>query len=99
MINIGFYYTVKKGHEREFEEKFWDVVSTNVKGMTSAKLYKNVMNPQEYMIYTEWSSLDAFKDFMKSEGYRETIDYGKSILEGLPSHKIFQPLEESKVNG
>jgi len=101
MINIGFYYRVKKGHEKEFEGRFWDVVSSNVEGMKSAKLYKNVMDPQEYMIYTEWTSLEAFRNFMKSQSYKETVDYGKSILDGIPTHRILQPIDEEmeKLSG
>lgn len=94
MINVGFYYRVKRGHEKDFEEKFWDIVSSNVDGMRSAKLYRNVMDPQEYMIYTEWDSLEAFKEFMKSQEYSETINYGKTILEDIPTHVILQRIQE-----
>ncbi len=94
MINIGFYYRVKRGHEKDFEEKFWDIVSSNVDGMRSAKLYRNVMDPQEYMIYTEWDSLEAFKEFMKSQEHSETINYGKTILEDIPTHVILQRIQE-----
>ncbi|MEM3914697.1 MAG: antibiotic biosynthesis monooxygenase, partial [Metallosphaera sp.] len=48
MINVGFYYKVKKGHEKEFEETFLSVLKTlkeSLPGFRDAKLYKNVADP------------------------------------------------------
>ncbi|WP_338598685.1 antibiotic biosynthesis monooxygenase [Sulfolobus tengchongensis] len=92
MINVGFYYKVKKGYEEEFEKKFKDVVEylKTFPGFKDAKLYKNVDNPSEYLIYSEWEDLDSFRRFTASMAYKETIKYGKSIIEDRPKHKIFQ---------
>jgi heme-degrading monooxygenase HmoA len=93
VINIGFYYRVKKGKEGDFEKKFREVVDhlkANLPGFVSAKLYKQVDDPQEYLIYTEWESLDSFKKFLASNSYKATLEYGKSIIEGRPIHRIFQ---------
>ena len=57
MINIGLYYKVKKGHEKEFEDKFLNVISLlkNVDfGFLSGKLYREIGDCSEYMLYTEW---------------------------------------------
>ncbi len=92
MINVGLYYKVKPGHEKDFEEKFEGVVvllkSQDV-GFIDGKLYKEVEFPREYMIYTVWKDKGSFEEFLKMEAYKKTVDYGKTILEGTPRHKIF----------
>ena len=93
MINIGLYYKVKKGHEKEFEESFLKVVSLLKSadfGFVSGKLYREIGDYNEYMLYTEWDGLESFRKFMESKEYAQTIEFGKSIIEGQPRHKIFQ---------
>ena len=95
MINVGLYYRVKPSHEKEFEETFSKVLEflkANVEGFIDAKLYRNVSDPREYLIYSEWESLDAFRKFMQSRQFSETTSYGRTILEGMPKHKIFQEI-------
>ncbi|AWR94126.1 antibiotic biosynthesis monooxygenase family protein [Acidianus brierleyi] len=95
MINVGLYYKVKEGHEKEFENKFNEVVNflkNNYPGLKQAKLYKSVEEPREYLIYTEWDSLETFRKFISSYEYKGTVDYGKSIIEGRPYHKVFQEI-------
>ncbi len=50
-------------------------------------------DPQEYLIYSEWESLEAFRNFISSNAYRETVNYGRTILEGRPVHKVLQQIE------
>ncbi|AWR98053.1 antibiotic biosynthesis monooxygenase [Acidianus sulfidivorans JP7] len=97
MINVGLYYRVKPGHEEEFEKSFAGVVQflkTHVDGFLDAKLYRSVSDPQEYMIYSEWDSLEAFRKFTLSRQFSETTEYGKTILDGVPKHRIFKELNE-----
>ncbi|BCU71495.1 antibiotic biosynthesis monooxygenase family protein [Stygiolobus caldivivus] len=96
MINVGFYYKVKKGHEEEFENAFKHVVEylKSFEGFRGARLYKSVEDPSEYLIYSEWDSIDAFRKFVESQGYKDTVTYGRTIIEDRPRHKIFQ-----EVNG
>ncbi len=95
---MGLYYRVKNGKEEEFEATFKNVImylSTSVPGFKGAKLYKEVSNAQEYMIYSEWESTDAFAAFMKSREFSDTIAKGKEIIDGMPRHKIFKGVEEA----
>jgi heme-degrading monooxygenase HmoA len=96
MINVGFNYVVAEGKESEFLKKFSEVLqllkSTN-SGMVDAKLYRSMDNPCEFLIFTEWESLDAFRKFTLSREYKETVEYGKSIVEGRPRHIVLQRLE------
>ncbi len=96
MINVGMYYNVKQGHEAEFEGTFAGVVE-KLKGagvgIKDAKLYREI-GKSEYMIYTEWESLEAFKGFIQSRAFGETVANGKSIIEGRPRHKVFAEMDE-----
>lgn len=91
MINVGLYYKVKKGHEKDFENKFDDVIELFEKtdsGFLGGKLYNEVKCPEEYMIYTVWKDKKVFESFLQTMDYENTVDYGKSILESKPRHKI-----------
>ena len=92
MINVGLYYKVKKGHEADFEQKFNGVVKMledGDNGFLEGKLYREVKSPEEYMIYTVWKDKKSFENFLRTIDYENTVDYGKSILESTPRHKIF----------
>lgn len=96
MINVGLYYRVKRGKEREFEEIFTKVVETLKDaglGFIDGKLYRQVQDPQEYLIYSEWRDLDSFRNFMQSRAFKDTTEVGKTVLEGRPYHKVFAPVE------
>ncbi|BDC17658.1 antibiotic biosynthesis monooxygenase [Acidianus sp. HS-5] len=99
MINVGLYYRVREGHEKEFEEAFLKVVSilkSSDIGFIDAKLYRRVDDPREYLIYSEWKDLDSFRKFTLSNDYKETTTYGKTILEGRPYHRIYTELKENE---
>lgn len=98
MINVGLYYRVKEGHEREFEEIFKKVLSalqSSNAGFIGGKLYREVGDSREYLIYTEWKDLESFKNFVASRLFSEVTEYGKSIIEGMPRHKILREETES----
>lgn len=93
MINIGLYYKIKPGHEKEFEKTFLGVVSLlkgSDLGFLGGKLYREIADPSEYMLYTEWTSLESFRKFSESKAYKDTVAFGKTIVEGRPRHKVFR---------
>ncbi|MCL4364830.1 antibiotic biosynthesis monooxygenase [Candidatus Marsarchaeota archaeon] len=96
MINVGMYYSVRPGHEAEFEGAFSAVVG-HLKGsgvgIKDAKLYKEV-GKSEYMIYTEWDGLESFKNFVQSRSFNDTVSQGRSIIDGRPRHRIFTDIKE-----
>jgi heme-degrading monooxygenase HmoA len=91
MANIGFYYTIKVGHEKEFENTFHATVEflkLHADGYKEAHLYREVgMN--SYMILSLWDSVESFSNFVKSKEFGEVTKFGKSIVEGRPYHNIF----------
>ena len=96
MMNIGLYYNVKKGKEEEFEKLFKGVIEklkTPRFGVINARLYKDVENNNEYLIYSEWKDLDSFKAFMQSEEFHETTKLGRDLIDGTPKHRLFSELK------
>ena len=93
MINVGLYYRVKPGHEAEFEMIFGEVVE-HLKGAASgirdAKLYKQIGGESEYMIYTDWESMESFKKFVQSSEFHSTTQKGREIIDGMPRHRVFR---------
>ena len=97
MINVGMYYKVKAGHEKEFESIFEKVLSTLKEaeiGFKNGRLYRDVKTPSEYLIYTEWDSIEKFRAFMQSNNYKSTVEHGRTIIEGRPKHIILTPSSE-----
>ncbi len=101
MINVGLYYNVKIGHEKEFEDTFNKVISSLKEmkiGFVDGKLYRAVQtsnaNTTEYMIYSVWDGADAFRKFTTSEAFKNTTHYGNTIIEGKPFHRIFGDVQE-----
>ncbi|GGM69925.1 hypothetical protein GCM10007108_05010 [Thermogymnomonas acidicola] len=91
IVNIGFFYDVKRGHESEFERQFSDVLrylKENGKGIKDAKLYREVDSSQ-YLILSTWESVDAFREFVESEAFKSVTHSGAEILNGKPYHRIF----------
>jgi heme-degrading monooxygenase HmoA len=96
MINVGIHYKIKKGYEKNFENTFSNILNflkENYRGFIDAKLYRRVDEPNEYMIYSEWDSLESFKNFIESDAYKKTIEYGRSIVEGRPKHRIYKEIQ------
>ena len=96
MINVGFFYSVVSGKEQEFEETFRGVIKflmENDTGIRDARLYRDVSVPGEYMIFSEWDSVDSFRKFIASRPFKETTEQGKSILRGKPKHVILRAEE------
>ena len=101
MINIGLYYTVKLGSEKEFENRFDEtvlVIKNSGFGCVDARLYKDVKKQNEYLLYTEWKNIDGFINFIKSDAYKKTVEAGKSIIEGMPRHRIFTEFQNQSTN-
>ncbi len=94
MINIGLYYKIKSGKEKEFEGIFNDVVRLfkGAKGMNVAKLYREV-GTNEYLIYSEWEDMRSFSDFVRSSEFKQVTSIGREMVDGTPRHRVFTEME------
>jgi heme-degrading monooxygenase HmoA len=44
-----------------------------------------------YLITSEWSDEQAFRDFIQSQAFKDVTNWGKEqILSGRPQHKIYK---------
>jgi heme-degrading monooxygenase HmoA len=93
MITVGMHYDVREGKEKAFEEGFAAVERAlrAAPGHTSSRLYRDVAKPRSYLIYSEWSAVEDFQKFLKSEAFRAAVTWGKEeILEGRPRHQVWK---------
>ena len=93
MVTIGMNYKMIPGKEKVFEDAFNKVlkVMNEMEGHSESFLYKDVNDPQSYLIVSDWSSEPAFNGFIQSEKFRNVVDWGKeNILAGRPSHTVYK---------
>jgi heme-degrading monooxygenase HmoA len=93
MITVGMNYRVIPGKQQDFEEKFAAVLSAlnSAQGHTSSTLWKDVSDDASYLITSEWSEEQAFRDFIQSQAFRDVTNWGKEqILAGRPQHKVYK---------
>lgn len=93
MITVGMNYQVLPGKEQAFEAMFRKVLDVmgRMSGHTKSKLYRDVSEPRDYLIISDWSDRAAFDAFIGSDQFRNVADWGKQqILAGRPSHEIYE---------
>ena len=93
MVTIGMNYKVIPGKESVFEKAFNNVLNVmkEIEGHSASFLFKDVNDPQSYLIVSDWNSEDAFNGFIRSEKFRNVVDWGKeNILMGRPSHTVYK---------
>ncbi|HAW28366.1 antibiotic biosynthesis monooxygenase family protein [Gimesia maris] len=93
MITVGMNYHVIAGKQESFEEKFASVLAAlnEAEGHDNSNLWKDVADDASYMITSEWSDEQAFKDFIQSDAFRAVTNWGKEeILSDRPRHKIYK---------
>jgi heme-degrading monooxygenase HmoA len=93
MITVGMNYHVIAGKEAAFEERFAGIIKAleAAPGHSNSTLWKDVADQASYLITSEWSDEQAFKEFIQSDAFREVTNWGKEqILSGRPQHKIYK---------
>jgi heme-degrading monooxygenase HmoA len=93
MITVGMNYRVIEGKEETFEEKFAAVIDTlrAADGHSHSTLWQDVNEPGSYLITSEWSDEQAFRDFIQSTVFKDVTNWGKEeILSGRPQHKVYK---------
>lgn len=93
MITVGMNYHVIQGKQPEFEEKFAVVITAlrTAAGHSSSTLWKDVNDDASYLITSEWSDEQAFRDFIQSQAFKDVTNWGQEqILSGRPQHKIYR---------
>ena len=93
MVTVGMNYHVLPGKERAFEDVFKAVLAAmhGMAGHTRTSLYRDVLEPQKYLIVSDWSDRGAFDAFIRSDQFRKVADWGKEqVLAGRPTHEYYE---------
>ena len=93
MVTIGMNYRVLAGKEAAFEAVFKAVLDAMkaMPGHTQTFLYKDVFDPQHYLIASDWNDRKAFDAFIQSDQFRKVANWGKEqVLAGRPTHEYFE---------
>ena len=92
MVTIGMNYAVLPGKEQIFENAFNNVLHAmrNIAGHKDTHMYRDINDPQQYLIVSQWSDKGAFDSFIASEAFRAVANWGKEqILAGRPRHEVY----------
>jgi heme-degrading monooxygenase HmoA len=55
-----------------------------------------IARPNSMMIYSNWETVEQFRAFMRSDAFKAAIGDTKDMLEGMPTHKVYQQTGDMK---
>lgn len=93
MVTVGMNYQVLPGKGQPFEQVFKAVLDAmaGIEGHRESHLYRDVFDPNRYVIISDWADRATFDAFIKSEQFRNVAAWGKEqILAGRPSHTYYE---------
>jgi len=93
MVTVGMNYRVLAGKESAFEAMFRKVLAVmgEASGHSSSRLYREVADPAQYLIISDWSDRAQFEAFLASAQFRKVADWGREqILAGRPTHEYYE---------
>ena len=85
---MGMFYTVKPDYQAEFVGKFKDVgdLLEEMDGHVETRLLANVEDENDMFISSRWESKEDATEFFRSDEFRDTVDWGREILDDRPRH-------------
>ena len=92
MITVGMDYKIIPGKDEEFVAVFTKVleIMKDMEGHVATHLYRDVHSEHDYLVVSEWSDESAFNEFIKSDRFRNVVDWGKeNVLRDRPKHEIY----------
>ncbi|MEM9025772.1 MAG: antibiotic biosynthesis monooxygenase [Verrucomicrobiota bacterium] len=92
-------FTIIEGQEAAFEiaiEEAFPIIAS-VEGYLSHKLERSIENPNKYLLFVWWVSVEAHMvTFRQSESYRQWRDRLQEYFENPPFAEHFNRVNESK---
>lgn len=77
---------------KDFEEKAMAMINLlrkNARGLSDIKLYRNVEDFTEYIIYMEWENITELMEFPFYTYFKDIMEYGsKNVLIEKPKLRI-----------
>jgi len=85
---MGLFYTVKPDHREDFVETFGAVGNqlAEMDGHRETQLLANVTNEADFFISSRWDAREDALEFFRGEAFRETVEWGRDVLDGQPRH-------------
>ena len=92
MITFGLNYDVKPDYVTQFLETSRKVLAAmdSFSGHIKTSLYADVDQPTSFLIYSEWETDQDFRDFIKSEAFKQVQAMTRDMLLRRPQHKIYE---------
>ena len=85
---MGMFYTVKPDYRGAFVETFDDVgeILEGMEGHLETDLMTNLGDENDMFIASQWESREDAMAFFRSDDFRETVEWGREVLDGRPRH-------------
>jgi chlorite dismutase len=85
---MGMFYTVKPEYREEFVDTFEEVGDAldDMEGHFETRLMVNETDENDMFIASHWREKDDAMAFFRSEDFRETVQWGREVLDGRPRH-------------
>ena len=85
---MGMFYTVKPDYRGEFVDTFEDVgeLLGELDGHLETDLMTNQRDENDMFIASRWRNREAAMEFFRSDAFRETVQWGREVLDDRPRH-------------
>jgi chlorite dismutase len=85
---MGMFYTVEPDYREEFVGTFADVggMLAEMEGHFDTDLMVNREDENDMFISSQWRSRDDAMAFFRSDGFRDTVEWGREVLADRPRH-------------
>ncbi|MHC4849319.1 MAG: antibiotic biosynthesis monooxygenase family protein [Planctomycetota bacterium] len=92
MQTIGLNYDVRPERRDDFLTYARNVLAAmdGFEGHDETRLYVDDADANSLMIYSRWASVDDFRTFMGSDGFKKAMGDTKDMLTKRPSHTVYQ---------
>jgi chlorite dismutase len=85
---MGMFYTVKPDYRGDFLDAFEGVtdILDGMEGHLETQLMVNTEDENDMFIASQWRAREDAMEFFRSDAFRETVQFGREILDGRPRH-------------
>src|SRR5262249_47303301 len=93
MTTVGMNYRVRPGKEAVFEAAFARIAGAlaATPGHTESRLFRDVAQPDCYLILSDWSDRPAFDAFLRPHAVARAAGWGgEQVLAERPRHTVYE---------
>ncbi|MDZ7700875.1 MAG: heme-binding protein [Halobacteriales archaeon] len=85
---MGMFYTVKPDHREAFVDTFGAVGEqlAGMDGHRETQLLANLEDDRDFFISSRWEGREAALEFFRGDAFRDTVEWGREVLDGRPRH-------------